>query len=75
MSSVGRKLTVSYHGGDLLSVEFFELDDAELAKRYPDAHPERWGLDLPITAAEIQMRVGGTEIEFGPRYSRLPART
>jgi hypothetical protein len=66
----GRLVSVEYSGGDYLRVEFFELPDADaLGKRYPEAH---WSLALPMTAVEVQMRVGGTELEFGPRETRLP---
>lgn len=66
----GRLVAASYPGGDLLRVEFFKLADAAAVReRYPDAS---WPLPVPINAVEIRMRVGGTEIDFGPRESRLP---
>lgn len=66
----GRLMAASYPGGDLLRVEFFELPDAKaIRKRYPEAE---WPLPVPITAVEVQMAVGGTGVDFGPRESRLP---
>jgi hypothetical protein len=71
----GPLVCAEYANGDRLRVEFIpDLDASALAARYPDAGLDRaWG-GLPdrIAAVEIQMRVGGTEIEFGPRESRLP---
>jgi len=65
----GRLVSVEYPGGDYLRVEFFELLDADaFGKRYSEAH---WSLPLPLTAVEIQMHVGGTGVEFGPRETSL----
>jgi hypothetical protein len=71
----GRLISAEYENGDRLRVEFVpDLDASALAGRYPDARLDRaWhGLPNRIAAVEIQMRVGGTEVEFGPRESRLP---
>lgn len=71
----GRLVCAEYPNGDRLRVEFVpDLDASALAARYSDAGLQRaWnGFPDRITALEIQMRVGGTEIEFGPRESRLP---
>ena len=71
----GRLVTADYANGDKLRVEFIpDLTPSALASRYPDAGVDRWDrTQLPqrIAAVEIQMRVGGTEIEFGPRETRL----
>jgi hypothetical protein len=69
----GRLLHARYAGGDEIRIEFFELGSLEdLVRRYPEAAMHASAMGLPITAVEIQMRVGGTAIEFGPRYTRLP---
>jgi hypothetical protein len=70
----GRLVSADYANGDRLRVEFTpDLDAAALASRYPDARLDRAWADLPdrVTAVEIQMRVGGADMEFGPRETRL----
>lgn len=71
----GKLIRAEYPGGDMLRVEYFELLSIEdIQKRYPDARASMWQdhIKLPITAVEVHFRVGGTEIEFGPRWTRLP---
>lgn len=69
----GKLLSVKYAGGDALKIEFFKLESAVAARdRYAEAQPEGWGISFPITAVEVYNRVGGTDIEFGPRETRLP---
>lgn len=69
----GKLLKVEYANGDKIRIEFMELNSIEdIIKRYPDSSPNSWGIQFPITAVEIQEKVGGTEFEFGPRYSKLP---
>jgi hypothetical protein len=69
----GRLLHVKYANGDLLKTEFFELRSVAAAgERYPEARPVGWGVPFPITAVEIHKKVGGTELEFGPRHTTLP---
>jgi hypothetical protein len=64
----GKLLHVKYSNGDMVRIEFRELMAMETAAaRYPDARPDGWGIDFPITAVEVHMRVGGTNINFGPR--------
>lgn len=68
----GRKLKIEYSNGDRLGVEFFTVDNtSDISKRYPEVKAERWNISYPITAVEIQMKVGGTPIEFGPRSTQL----
>jgi hypothetical protein len=70
----GRLVLAEYANGDRLRVEFVpDLDVSALASRYPDARLEAaWdGLPDRVTAVEIQMRVGGTELEFGARETQL----
>lgn len=71
----GKLIRAEYLGGDMLKVEYFELSSIEdVQKRYPDAGASMWqgSIELPITAVELHFRVGGTEVEFRPRWSRLP---
>ncbi len=68
----GKLLRVSYSNGDMVRVEFRELTSLEeAAERYPDAYPDGWGIDFPITAVEVHLSVGGTDISFGPRETSL----
>ncbi|HVA18691.1 MAG TPA: hypothetical protein VMU55_00785 [Solirubrobacteraceae bacterium] len=71
----GRLVTADYANGDKLRVEFIpDLTLNALASRYPDADIARWDraqLPQELAVVEIHMRVGGTEIEFGPRETRL----
>ncbi|MDX6507503.1 MAG: hypothetical protein QOG06_2147 [Gaiellaceae bacterium] len=69
----GRLLNVRYWNGDALRVTFLDLASDQVARaRWPDAEVASWGLSFPLTAAEIHLRVAGTNIEFGPRYTTLP---
>jgi len=68
----GKRLKVSYDNGDRLGIEFLALDGAnEVDIRYPGVQAMGWGLSFPITAVEVQMKVGGTDVEFGPRSTKL----
>ena len=69
----GRLVTADYANGDKLRVEFIpDLTLSALASRYPDADIYRWGqLPQELAVVEIQMKVGGTEIDFGPRETRM----
>jgi hypothetical protein len=68
----GRKLKIQYSNEDRLGVEFFPVDAiADIVARYPDANADHWGISYPITAVEVQMRVGGTAIDFGPRSTQV----
>ena len=72
----GRHLKVSYENGDLLQVEFFELEDqSKFLRRYPGAERFVGHIPFPITAVELTSNVGGTEVEFGPRETILPGNT
>jgi hypothetical protein len=66
----GKLLSVRYSNGDRLRVEFYELKTLATAqKRYSEADPNGWEVPFPMTAVEVQNRVGGTDIEFGPRQA------
>ena len=67
----GTLVRAEYANGDMLAVEFVpDLDAAGLTRRYPGAH-----LTLDpgerIAAAEVTMTVGGTDLAFGPRETKL----
>lgn len=69
----GKLLSVNYSNGDALKIEFFELESVAAARmRYAEAQLEQWGIPFPMTAVEVHNRVGGTDIDFGPRETRLP---
>jgi hypothetical protein len=68
----GKRLKVAYDNGDRLGIEFFALAGAhDVEARYPGAQAAGWGISFPVTAVEVQMKVGGTDIEFGPRSTKL----
>jgi hypothetical protein len=68
----GKRLKVTYDNGDRLGIEFFTFDSVDgVNKRYPDAQATGWGISFPITAVEVQMKIGGTNFEFGPRSTKL----
>jgi hypothetical protein len=69
----GKVLRVKYANGDSLGVEFFELESvSDARKRYSEVEPGNWRVSFPITAVEVHMKVGGTDIEFGPHQTTLP---
>lgn len=61
----GKKLLVTYANGDHLSVEFSELEDAAAFQaRY--RRPSFEELEYPLTVAEVNLRIGGTDITLTP---------
>jgi len=69
----GKRIYALYPNGDMIRIEYLELASAEdISRRYSNANPEGLDSELPITAVEVNFRVAGTEIEFGPRWTRLP---
>lgn len=69
----GKTLRAEYDNGDMLGVSFVpDLDGPALAQRY-DA-PSLAGL-VPagdkLAAVEIEMRVGGSDLNFGPRSTQI----
>ncbi|MDA8333874.1 MAG: HNH endonuclease signature motif containing protein [Peptococcaceae bacterium] len=73
--SSGKLLKIKYSNGDELRIEFLELESGTVVKkRYPGVMADRWGIEFPITGVEIHKKVGGTELEFGPRETTLPGR-
>ena len=69
----GKLLDVKYPNGDMLKIEFKELEsETEAKKRYPNAAIEQWKISFPLTAVEVHNKIAGTEICFGPRETTLP---
>jgi len=67
-----KRVKISYPNGDLVSIEFFEINDIEDAKRrYPDARPSDWPIDLPITAVEVTNVVANSGLEFNARETKF----
>lgn len=76
----GRFLNVKYSNGDAVRVEFSNISsvDSDLAGRFQldDFTRERvHQIPTPITLCELHYAVGGTDINFGPRDTRLPGVT
>lgn len=71
----GKLLRIRYDNGDDLRVGFAELASFEAARSRYDQFPDRINeyLTFPITAVEVQMTVGGTDIRFGPKQTNLAA--
>ena len=69
----GKLIRAKYANGDEIKIEFFELNSVEAArKHYPNAQVERWSIEFPITVVEVMSNVGGTDISFGPNWSKIP---
>jgi hypothetical protein len=55
------------------TILFLELGSVATAQaRYPEARTDGWRVPFPITAVEVQNKVGGTELASGPRETTLP---
>jgi hypothetical protein len=70
----GRLIEVKYPNGDKFRAEFYNADSSdELDKRYPPLTPRRWygAVQFPVTVVELWETAAGTNIEFGPKFSRL----
>lgn len=69
----GRRIHAKYANGDELTVEFFELDDADGAyRRYPTTQQAMWSrVPFPVAAVEVLERFGGNECGFGPTWTKL----
>ncbi|WP_319381150.1 HNH endonuclease signature motif containing protein [Thiomicrorhabdus sp.] len=67
-----KRLKIQYPNGDLVAIEFFELNRLEEAEqRYPGAGVERWPIELPITAVEVTNVVADSGLEFNARETRF----
>lgn len=70
----GRLVEVKYSNGDKFRAEFYNAGSpAELDTRYPPTGPRNWYsvVKFPVTVVELWETAAGTNIEFGPRFSRL----
>lgn len=67
-----KKVKISYPNGDLVSIEFFELNTIEEAqKRYPDARVGDWPIDFPVTAVEVTNIVANSGLEFNAKETKF----
>jgi hypothetical protein len=67
-----KKVKIKYPNGDLVSIEFFELNNVEdAAKRYPDAKVGDWPIELPITAVEVTNVVANSDLEFNAKETKF----
>lgn len=67
-----KKVKMSYPNGDMVSVEFFEINTIEEAvKRYPDAKASEWPIELPITAIEVTNIVANSDLEFNAKETKF----
>jgi hypothetical protein len=67
-----KKVKICYPNGDLVSIEFFEINTIEDAhKRYPDARVSEWSIELPITAVEVTNTVAGSGLQFNAKETKL----
>jgi hypothetical protein len=64
----GKELEVRYANGDYLYLKFTELKDSDEAiKKYKnDAFKNNNSVQFPITVVEVNMSIGGTNIELSP---------
>jgi len=70
----GRLIEVKYPNGDKFRAEFFNAySPNELDRKYPPSSPRQWysALQFPLTVVELWETAVGTNIEFGPKFSRL----
>jgi hypothetical protein len=67
-----RRLKVSYPNGDLLTVEFFELESVDdVKKRYHEAPGDKWPVEFPITGVEVTNVVAGSGLEFNAQETTI----
>jgi hypothetical protein len=64
----GKELEVKYDNGDQLVIKFFEIDSADAAceKYKTNIFRKIDTVKFPITAVEVNMKIGGTIIELSP---------
>ena len=69
----GRLVHVKYPNGDELRIEFFDIESLdELDQRYPWCSTKLWsGITEPMVGVEVWERAADTDIEFGPRETRI----
>jgi hypothetical protein len=70
----GKRIHICYPNGDMIKVEFVEINSLEDAKnRYSDAPVDSWKIEFPITAIEVANVVAGTDLEFTARGTKVGA--
>lgn len=59
---------------DEFRVEFLELADQQaIHSRYPKAHQRMFEVvEAPVTVVEMWYRVANSQIDFGPKHTKLP---
>ncbi|WP_172148022.1 HNH endonuclease [Pseudomonas tumuqii] len=64
----GKELEVKYANGDFLYLKFLELNSSdEASRRYKnDVLKDNDSVKFPITAVEVNMNIGGTNIQLSP---------
>jgi hypothetical protein len=71
----GHLIEVKYANGDFLHVRFRNIASvADACSRYPSTPADHWAdLAFPLTTVEMQIKAGGTGLDFGEKQIRLPA--
>ena len=65
-------MKINYPNGDMVSVEFFELNTInDAVKRYPDARVNEWPIEFPITAIEVTNIVANSDLEFNANETKF----
>ncbi|WP_080756077.1 HNH endonuclease [Pseudomonas brassicacearum] len=68
----GKELEVKYKNGDYLYLRFFEIESAdEAVKKYHNDGFLDDGINYPVTIVEVNLKVGGTNIDFSPDGSEF----
>jgi hypothetical protein len=67
-----KKVKIKYPNGDMVQIEFFELNNMDEAeKRYPDARVRDWPIELPVTAVEVTNIVANSGLEFNAKETKF----
>ncbi|MFM5254938.1 hypothetical protein ACEUBK_12595 [Aeromonas hydrophila] len=67
-----KRVKISYPNGDMVSIEFFEINTIEDAKkRYPTARIGDWPIELPVTAVEVTNIVANSGLEFNANETKF----
>lgn len=66
----GKDLDIRYSNGDRLAIHFYVLDDSiKFQERFSFAPYE--DLVFPLTVAEVNCEIGGTDIKLGPKGTSI----
>ena len=67
-----KKVKIKYPNGDMVQIEFFELNNCrEAEKRYPDASVREWPIEFPVTAVEVTNIVANSGLEFNAKETKF----